>query len=72
MITFISLNFNDKVISRIRINEYKRLLTEGLEEDAKKLKKVKYILMSYKSTLIEKDQAAVNYNKDLNEQPDTL
>ena len=38
----------------------------------KKLKKVKYILMSYKSTLIEKDQAAVSYNKDLNEQPDTL
>ena len=29
-------NFNDKVISRIRINEYKRLLAEGLEEDAKK------------------------------------
>lgn len=28
--------------------------------------------MSYKSTLIEKDQAAVNYNKDLNEQPNTL
>jgi transposase len=43
-----------------------------LEEDAKKLKKVKYILMSYKATLIDKDKKTVNYNKDLNEQPNTL
>lgn len=65
-------NFNDKVISRIRINEYKRLLAEGVEEDAKKLKKVKYILKSYKATLIDKDNKAINYNKDLNEQLNTL
>ncbi len=38
----------------------------------KKLEKVKYILMSYKATLIDKDKKAVNYNKDLNEQPNTL
>lgn len=29
-------------------------------------------LMSYKETLIEKDIAAVNYNKKLNEQTDIL
>ena len=28
--------------------------------------------MSYKATLIDKDKNAVNYNKDLNEQPNTL
>ena len=28
--------------------------------------------MSYKATLIDKDKKAVNYNKDLNEQPNTL
>ena len=53
-------NFNDKVISRIRINEYKCLLAEGMEEDAKKLKKVKYILMSYKATLIDKTKNQLN------------
>ena len=41
-------NFNDKVISRIRIDEYKRLLAKDFDEAAKKLKKVKYILISYK------------------------
>ena len=65
-------NFNDKVISRIRIDEYKRLLAEGLDKAAKKLKKVKYILMSSKETLIEKDIEADNYNNDLNEQTDGL
>ena len=65
-------NFNDKVISRIRIDEYKRLLAEGLDKVAKKLKKVKYILMSSKETLIEKDIEADNYNNDLNEQTDGL
>ena len=65
-------NFNDKVISRKRIDEYKRLLAEGFDEAAKKLKKVKYILMSSKETLIEKDITADNYNKELNEQTDSL
>lgn len=49
-------NFNDKVISEIRKDEQRRLKEEGLDEEAKKLKKTKYILTSSRKTLKKKDK----------------
>lgn len=51
-------NFNDKVLSAIRKDEQKRLIKEGRDEEAAALKHTKYILMSKRSTLIQKDQDA--------------
>lgn len=51
-------NFNDKVISQIRRSEQKRLMEEGRVEDAKLLKRCRYIMVSSKATLQEKDKKA--------------
>jgi Transposase and inactivated derivatives len=51
-------NFNDKVVSEVRKDEQRRLISEGDLEAAKSLKKTKYILMSNRSTLQKKDKDA--------------
>lgn len=51
-------NFNDKVVSRVRIDEQNRLHEKGDFEAAKALKKTKYILTSSRATLQRKDQEA--------------
>ena len=51
-------NFNDKVVSEVRKDEQRRLYKEGLVEEASALKKSRYILMSSRSTLQEKDTQA--------------
>ena len=51
-------NFNEKVITKVRIAEQKRLKEEGREDEAKALKGVKYILTSNRSTLEKKDEDA--------------
>ena len=51
----IKKNLNDKVISEIRKDEQARLKREGKEEEAKRLKKTKFILTSSRSTLEKKD-----------------
>ena len=53
-------NYNEKVISAIRKDEQKRLKEEGKTEEAKTLKRSKYILTSSLSTLIKKDKEAEN------------
>jgi transposase len=51
-------NFNDKVVSEVRKDEQRRLNEEGLVEEARALKKTRYILMSSRSTLQAKDAQA--------------
>lgn len=51
-------NFNDKVVSEVRKDEQRRLISKGNFEAAKSLKKTKYILMSNRSTLQKKDKDA--------------
>lgn len=51
-------NFNEKVITPIRIEEQKRLENEGDKEAARRLKRSKYILMSSVDTLKKKDDEA--------------
>ena len=51
-------NYNEKVISAIRKDEQNRLKEEGKTEEAKTLKRSKYILTSSLSTLIKKDKEA--------------
>ena len=51
-------NFNDKVVSEVRKDEQRRLYEEGLAEEARALKKTRYILMSSRSTLQAKDAQA--------------
>ena len=51
-------NFNDKVVSEVRKDEQRRLYEEGLVEEARALKKTRYILMSSRSTLQAKDAQA--------------
>ena len=51
-------NYNDKVVSEVRKDEQRRLISEGDFEAAKSLKKTKYILMSNRSTLQKKDKEA--------------
>lgn len=53
-------NFNDKVVSEVRKDEQQRLFKEGHIDEARALKKTKYILMSNRSTLREKDEQARN------------
>ena len=53
-------NFNDNVINEVKKDEVKRLIEEGDLEAAKSLKGSKYILMSNKETLRQKDQDAVD------------
>ena len=52
-------NFNEKVISEIRKDEYRRLTEAGETEAAKQLKGSKYILTSKRSTLQQKDKEAL-------------
>ncbi len=49
-------NFNEKVVSEIRKDEQKRLSQEGKIEEARRLKKSRYILTSSKETLTKKDK----------------
>lgn len=51
-------NFNEKVVSAVRIDEQKRLLDIGDKEGAAALKRSKYIMTSNRSTLQQKDAAA--------------
>ena len=51
----IKKNLNEKVISEIRKDEQARLKREGKDEEAKNLKKTKFILTSSRSTLEKKD-----------------
>ena len=53
-------NYNEKVISEIRKDEQKRLEDEGKKEEAKTLKRSRYILTSKLSTLKKKDEEAKN------------
>ncbi len=55
-------NYNDKVIGAIRKDEQNRLESEGKSEEAKTLKRSKYILTSSVNTLRKKDKEA-NENK---------
>ncbi|MBT8869783.1 hypothetical protein BTH64_03895 [Lactobacillus delbrueckii subsp. bulgaricus] len=55
---YIIKNFNDKVVSGIRKDEQRRLAEEGSPEAAKLLKNSRYILMSKRSTLVQKDEDA--------------
>ena len=50
-------NFNDKVITEIRKDEYRRLMSEGRDEEAKHLKGARYILTSSRATLEAHDAA---------------
>ncbi len=51
-------NFNDRVINAVKKDEVKRLMKEGDEEGAQALKGSKYILMSSRDTLLQKDRDA--------------
>lgn len=51
-------NFNDKVVSEVRKDEQRRLISEGKDDEAKSLKKTRYILMSSRKTLMKKDEDA--------------
>ncbi len=51
-------NFSDKVIAEVRKDEQIRLKAEGRDEEARALKKTKYILTSNVETLIQKDTDA--------------
>ncbi len=51
-------NFNDKVISEVRKDEFKRLMAEGKDEEARMLKRSRYLLTSSRETLARKDAEA--------------
>ena len=51
-------NFNDKAAAEVRKDEQRRLIEEGREDEAKALKRTKYILTSNKKTLEKKDAEA--------------
>ncbi len=51
-------NFNEKVVSEVRKDEQQRLLAEGNVEAANALKHSRFILMSSRETLQEKDAKA--------------
>ena len=51
-------NFNEKVISEVRKDEQRRLRSEGLDDEAKALKRTKYILMTSAPTRLRKDRDA--------------
>lgn len=51
-------NFNEKVVSKVRKDEQRRLIEEGNEEAAEALKGCKYILTSSRNTLFAKEDAA--------------
>ena len=51
-------NFNEHVVSAIRKDEQKRLCSEGKTEEAKRLKRSKYILLANRETLEKRDSDA--------------
>ena len=51
-------NFNEKVINKVRIEEQQRLISEGKAEEARRLKRTKFILTSNQSTLERKEPFA--------------
>lgn len=51
-------NFNNKVVSEVRKDEYKRLLDAGEVDAARSMKRCKYILSACRSTLRKQDQEA--------------
>ena len=51
-------NFNEKVVTEVRKDEYNRLIKEGKIEEARMLKGARYILMAKRSTLQEHDRTA--------------
>ena len=51
-------NFNEKVINKVRIEEQQRLISEGKAEEARRLKRTKFILTSNQSALERKDKEA--------------
>lgn len=68
----IKKNLNDKVISEVRIDEYKRLTAEGKKEEAASLKNSRYILTSSRKTLengsqekLDKYEQLISENKQL-------
>lgn len=48
-------NFNDKVVSEVCKDEFKRFMDEGKEEEARVLKRSRYILTSRRVTLARKE-----------------
>ncbi len=54
----IKKNFNDKVVAEVRKDEQQRLKDEGREEEARALKRTKYILTSNPKTLEQRDKDA--------------
>ncbi len=51
-------NFNDKVANEVRKDMIKELTAEGKEDEAARFKHAKYLLMSSRSTMRQKDQEA--------------
>ena len=51
-------NFNDKVIAEIRKDIQRQLISEGRYEEAERFKRSKYLLVSSRKTLEEKDAKA--------------
>ena len=51
-------NLNEKVISAVRKDEQRRLYSEGKRDEARRLKRSKYILCSSHKTLEKKDEEA--------------
>ncbi len=49
-------NFNDKVVAMVRKDEQRRLQEEGLQEEARKLKRSRYVLLSSRASLAKKDK----------------
>lgn len=60
-------NFNDKVVSKVRKEEQKRLIEEGNTEAAKALKGSKYVLMTNTETSKQKAGIEEEYKKLLDE-----
>jgi len=48
-------NFNDKVVTEVRKDEFKRLKSEGRDEEAARLKGARFILTSRRETLAKHD-----------------
>jgi len=51
-------NFNEKVVSEVRKDEYRRLMDEGRTAEAQKLKRSRFILTASRKTLAKRDKEA--------------
>lgn len=60
-------NFNEKVISRVRIDEQKRLINDDNPEGAESLKRTRFILTANLSTLERRDQESREFNAMLSQ-----